>query len=64
MVRALGRIKAEGTHKERSQTRIALAQDVFRSAAHGDVVSHAEERWSTRDLQVIDLKAAAALSRS
>ena len=31
IARALGRIKAEGTHKERSQTRVALAQDVFPS---------------------------------
>ena len=30
IVRALGRIKAEGTHKERPQTRIALAQERYR----------------------------------
>ena len=37
IARALRRIKAEGTHKERSQTRVALAQDWYTSAAHGDV---------------------------
>ena len=33
IVRALGRIKAEGTHKERPQARIALAQERYTSAA-------------------------------
>ena len=33
IARALGRIKAEGTHKERPQTRIALAQERYTSAA-------------------------------
>ncbi len=33
IVRALGHIKAEGTHKERPQTRIALAQERYTSAA-------------------------------
>ena len=64
-VRALGRIKAEGTHKKRFQTRIALTQDVFRrKCSSWGRRAHTEERWSTRDLQVIDLKAAAALSSS
>ena len=33
IVRALGPIEAEGTHKERPQTRIALAQERYTSAA-------------------------------
>ena len=33
IARALRRIKAEGTHKERPQTRIALAQKRYTSAA-------------------------------
>ena len=33
IVRALGRIKAEGTHKERSETRNALALERYHSAA-------------------------------
>ena len=62
IVRALRRIKPEGTHKERSQTRIALAQERYISAAHGDVVRWTNNEWSDRDLQVFDLKAAVALS--
>ena len=37
IVRALGDIKHEGTHKERFETRIALALERYKSAAHGDV---------------------------
>ena len=49
---ALGRIKAEGTHKERSQTRIALAQEVYHSAALGDVNRTPMIEMSDRGLQV------------
>ena len=62
MVRALRRIKPEGTHKKRSQTRIALAMGMFPSAAHGDVDGTTNNEWSDRDLQVFDLKAAVTLS--
>ena len=62
IARALRRIKAEGTHKERSQTRVALAQDWYTSAAPGDVEHERRLRLSDRDLQVLDLKAAGALS--
>ena len=58
IVRALGRIKAEGTHKERSQTSIALAQEVYHSAALGDVNRTPMIEMSDRGLQVLDLKAA------
>ena len=34
---ALGCIECRGYVKERSQTRIALAQEWYHSAAHGDV---------------------------
>ena len=64
MVRALGRIKPEGTHKERFETRNALALRMFRSAAHGDVERAPQDEWSDRGLQVLDLKAAGALSCS
>ena len=52
IVRALGGIKAEGTHEERSQTRIALAQEVYHSAAHGDVDRTPMIEMSDRGLQV------------
>ena len=64
MVRALGRIKPEGTHKERFEKRNALALRMFRSAAHGDVERAPQDEWSDRGLQVLDLKAAGALSCS
>ena len=57
-------MELEGSVKERSQTRIALAQEWYHSAAHGDVERTPKKRRSDRDLQVIDLKAAAALSCS
>ena len=44
--------------------RIALVLERYTTAAHGDVEHTAPTRWSDRDLQVIDLKAAAALSCS
>ena len=53
-------IKPEGTHKERSQTRIALALERYISAAHGDIVRWPNNERSDRSLQVFDLKAAAA----
>ena len=64
MARSLRHTRPEGTHKERSQTRIALALQVCTTAAHGDVERTLNKRRSDRDLQVIDLKAAAALSCS
>ena len=57
-------IKPEGTHKERCETGIALALRMFRSAAHGDVERAPQDEWSDRGLQVLDLKAAGALSCS
>ena len=59
---ALGRIECRGYVKERSQTRIALAQEWYHSAAHGDVGGTTNNEWSDRDLQVFDLKAAVTLS--
>ena len=64
IVRALRRIKPEGTHKERFETRNALALRMFRSAAHEDVERAPQDEWSDRGLQVLDLKAAGALSCS
>ena len=61
---ALGRIKRQGYVKERSETRIALALEVYHSAAHRDVDDSPNNEWSDRGLQVFDLKAAAALSCS
>ena len=61
---ALGRIKRQGYVKERSQTRIALTQDVFRSAAHGDVERTPKKDGAPVTFRFIDLKAAAALSCS
>ena len=64
MVRALGRIEPEGTHKERSQMRIAQTLEWYTTAAHGDVDGMTNNEWSDRerDLQVFDLKAAVTLS--
>ena len=61
---ALGRIKRQGYVKERSETRIALALEVYHSAANGDVDDSPNNEWSDRGLQVFDLKGAAALSCS
>ena len=61
---ALGRIKRQGYVKERSETRIALALEVYHSAANGDVDDSPNNEWSDRGLQVLDLKAAGALSCS
>ena len=61
MARSLGTTRAEGTHKERSQTRFALALEVCTTAAHGDVDAAPMKSCSDSDLQVFDLKAAAAL---
>ena len=61
---ALGRIKRQGYVKERFETRIALALKVYHSAAHGDVERAPQDEWSDRGLQVLDLKAAGALSCS
>ena len=49
---------------QRSETRIALALKVYHSAAHGDVERAPQDEWSDRGLQVLDLKAAGALSCS
>jgi len=54
----------EGYVKERFETRIALALKVYHSAAHGDVERAPQDEWSDRGLQVLDLKAAGALSCS
>ena len=62
IVRALGHITAEGTHKERSETRIALAQEVYHSAATETSSASPMIEMSDRGLQVLDLKAAGALS--
>ena len=62
MARSLRRIKPEGTHKERSQMRIAQTLEWYISAAHGDVGRAPNNEWSDRDLQVFDLKAAVTLS--
>ena len=62
MARSLRRIKPEGTHKERSQMRIAQTLEWYTTAAHGDVLRWPNNEWSDRDLQVFDLKAAVALS--
>ena len=64
MARSLRRIKPEGTHKERSQMRIAQTLEWYTTAAHGDVVRWPNNEWSDRSLQVFDLKAAAAPSNS
>ena len=45
---------------QRSETRIALALEVYHSAANGDVDDSPKNKWSSRDLQVNDLKVAAA----
>ena len=42
--------------------RIAQSLEVCTTAAHGDVERRPKKRWSDRGLQVIDLKAAGALS--
>ena len=60
--RSLELNELEGSVKERFETRIALALRMFRSAAHGDVERAPQDEWSDRDLQVIDPKAAGALS--
>ena len=62
MARSLRRIKPEGTHKERSQMRIAQTLEWYTTAAHGDVDGMTNNEWSDRDLQVFDLKAAVTLS--
>ena len=62
IVRALGRIEPEGTHKERSQMRIAQTLEWYISAAHGDVGRTLNNEWRDRYLQVFDLKAAVTLS--
>ena len=49
---------------QRSETRIALALEVYHSAANGDVDDSPKNKWSSRDLQVNDLKVAAAFLRS
>ena len=64
IARSLRRIKPEGTHEERSQTRIAQSLEEYTTAAHGDVGGTNNDEWSDRDLQVFDLKAAGALSCS
>ena len=62
MARSLRHIRPEGTHKERSETRIVQTLQVCTTAAHGDVEHERRLRLSDRDLQVLDLKAAGALS--
>ena len=58
MARSLRRIKPEGTHKERSQMRIAQTLEWYTTAAHGDVDGMTKNNeWSDRDLQVFDLNA-------
>ena len=54
----LGLVKAEGTHKERSKTRIALALERYHTAAHGDVDRTPMMRWSDSSPLVNDLMAA------
>lgn len=49
-------------HKERSETRIALAQEVYHSAATETSSVSPMIEMSDRGLQVVDLKAAGALS--
>ena len=57
-------VKRCRTIYQRSQTRIALAQELYHSAAHGDVGGTTNSEWSDRDLQVFDLKVAVAPSIS
>ena len=64
IARSLELNELEGSVKERFETRIALALRMFRSAAHGDVERAPQDEWSDRGLQVLDLKAAGALSCS
>ena len=61
MARSLGRLRREGTQQERSRTRIALALQVCTTAPHGDGDAAPMKSCSDSDLQVFDLKAAAAL---
>ena len=64
IARSLELNELEGSVKERFETRIALTLRMFRSAAHGDVERAPQDEWSDRGLQVLDLKAAGALSCS
>ena len=64
MARSLRHIRPEGTHKERSETRIVQTLQVCTTAAHGDVKRTSNGEWSDRSLQVFDLKADATLSNS
>ena len=61
MARCFGHTRAVTTSQERSQTRIVLALQVCTTAAHGDVDAAPMKSCSDSDLQVFDLKAAAAL---
>ena len=61
MARSLGTTKPEGTHKERSQKRIALALEVCTTASHGDVERTPMIGMRAGCLLVLDLKAAGAL---
>ena len=64
MARSLGTIKAVGTHKERSQKRIALALEVCTTAVTETSSAPPMIGMRTRGLQVLDLKAAGALPSS
>ena len=61
---SLGTIKAVGTHKERSQKRIALALEVCTSAVTETSSAPPMIGMRARGLQVLDMKAAGALLSS
>ena len=55
-------IRGEGSIKERPETAVVASFKWYPSAAHGDVECMAHTGESDRGLQVLDLKAAGALS--
>ena len=55
---------ARGTTKPDLQKRDVVHLETKNSAAHGDVERAPQDEWSDRGLQVLDLKAAGALSCS
>ena len=64
MARSLGTIRPEGTHKERSQKRIALALEVCTTAVTETLSAPPMIGMRARGLLVLDLKAAGALPSS
>ena len=55
---------ARGTTKPDSEKHVVVSVEAEKSAAHRDADDTPKLRWSDRGLQVLDLKAAGALSSS